>query len=433
MKEYYFDRLGVQNGLRRLVSAKDEAQLWMAKQLLGESFLGTRTIVSLPMLTNETDIPSQSISPLLITNHITSYFQYPNLYFIYRDRLLPIGLKVGYTVNFDTSYASYIRNIVTNRSLSGLDKPVSKTIDQMLRRDMDFNPFFYFIENFKLVNTTSSQKQNEVTPQTFWESLNKNFKENIVALHTFKNVDCKSYVKNREIRFNIGSDQAYQNSIEFTYNFYSGEGIELANIFLELQRLLVLQILGMFRIQYSSRKSAKHKLKEFMEFVQEKGVVLFERELVAIYKYFYNRNSVSLFNRVNMGGNQANLLEKINNMAWDMLATRYLERILLLQDADFTIPLFASSDKALTEYFKLFPVKLSMVHRPSQNVISIPETITEQYFIKEGCGDIVKQYLSPEFKNKRIAGFNVGNDVISERTKSELQELLSVLTHDTNI
>lgn len=431
MHQHFFDRPEVQDALWRLVSAKDEVQLWMAKQLFGDSILGSRIIVSLPRLTNKTDIPSRSISPLLLGSHIVSYFQHPYLYFIYHERLFPPLLRVDYTISFDTSYGNYVKKIVTTNSLNGLEKSVINTFDQILRKDMDFNLFFYFVENFKLVPSTLSQNKDKITPLSFWESLNSQFRNNIVALHTFKEVNCRHYIQTGELKFNIEPAQAYRKSIEFTYNFYLGEGKELANFFLELQRLLVLQMLGMFRIQYSSQKSAIHKLNEFMEFVQEKGVVIFERELVAVYKYFSNRNSVRLFKRVNMGGNQANIFEKTNNLAWDMMAARFLERTLVLEHGDFTIPLLASSDRALIQYFSLFPVKVTVFHRPSGNVISIPETPTEFYFNKEGCGDIIKKFLSPEFKEKRISEFNVGNEVISDRIKSELEDLLPVLTRNT--
>lgn len=432
MKEYFFDIPEVQYALRRLVFAQDEAELWIAKQLLGESLLGTRIIVSLPVLTNETDIPSRSISPLLVTSHIAPYYQYPNLYFIYHERIHPIRISVGYTISFDTSYASYVKQVVNNQSLDGLNKSVTNTFDQIIRNDMDFNMFFYFIENFKLGNTTLHQEQYEGTSQSFWESLNTKFKENIVALFAFKDIDCRHYIETGKIRFNVDHSQAHQNSVEFTYNYYVGEGKTVADHFLELQRLLLLQMIAMYRIQYSSRKSAKHKLTEFMEFIQDKGVAIFERELVTIYKYFQNRNSVRLFNKVNMGGNQANLLEKIDNLTWDMIAIRFLERTLLLQESDFTIPLFASSDKALLEYLELFLAKATLVHLPRNNVLSIPKTTTEAYFIKEGCDDIIRLYLSPEYKDERASKFDISNDVISARIEDELEKLKFVLNQETS-
>ena len=195
----------------------------------------------MPKLTSETDIPSRSISSLIVSNQVVSYYKYPNLYFIYHDRLYPIHISVGYTINFDTNYASYIKQIVTNNSLRGrgLEKSVVNTLDQIMRNDMDFTLFYYFIENFKLVNETLSEKRENMTPESFWESLNIKFRDNIVALHKFKEIDSKYYSETGKIRFQVDNEQAYKNSVDFTYSFYMGEGKNAADIFLELQRILL--------------------------------------------------------------------------------------------------------------------------------------------------------------------------------------------------
>ena len=292
--------------------------------------------------------------------------------------------------------------------------------------------FFYYIENIKQ-GTSAARKMNyesHDSPMRFWESLNEEFRRNLIAIHLFNEIDCKYYQSTRKLRFNISAIEATRASIQFAYGFYASSAGK-ALIFERLvpfQRLILLQLIVILRIQFSSKSSPRTKLSQFLKFVQQKGAVYLDRETVLAFEYFKDSGSVPLFKKVNRGGAKKRLMSTISNMAWDMTAPRFVEQMLTARlQGDYTIPFFLSFDMALCRAIKAFPIKAAIIDVRSESVLSLPEIDTFEYFRREGCEEIVRKFFSPESKNERALRESVEPEVIMSRIRTEFRELWRLL------
>ena len=195
--------------------------------------------------------------------------------------------------------------------------------------NVNFDLFFYFVENIKIAFSVALRmaKGGFNSPLKFWKSLDKDFRWNIVCIKLFRYIDSSHYQKTRMLKFDIGFREAVRESIDFTYKFYaSAEGKELIEErLLPMQRLILIQLLAILRIEFSSKKGPREKLKQFLDFVQDKGEVYLERETILAHRYFKSRATVPMLEKINRGGEQKGLLKKIDNLAWDMTAARFME------------------------------------------------------------------------------------------------------------
>jgi len=303
-------------------------------------------------------------------------------------------------------------------------------INDILDHDLNFDPSFYFIENIKKAYPIALRIKDEGTnsPQVFWESLDKDFRHNIISLELFLGVDCNHYQKTRELKFDISIEEAVRKSVGFTYWFYaSAEGQELISDFLFRQKAILLQLLAILRVQFSSSRGARNKIKEFLEFVQEKWVYS-DRETIVAHKYFKDRKMIPLLGKINRGGVQRRLMEKIDNLAWDMAAPQSMERMAVLQEAgDYMVPFFLTFDQKLRELIRCYPVKAVIIDRRSGGVLSIPELSTREYFDKEGCGDIVTSFFSEEKRRERFSREVPTLEILSDMINCEYRELRAIL------
>lgn len=260
----------------------------------------------------------------------------------------------------------------------------------------------------------------------FWESLDKGFRQNLVSLQLFRDVDCQHYQKSRKLKFNISYEEALGRSIDFTYQFYaSPERQELITFFLFLQKTILFQLLAILKIQFSSKRGAKNKTREFLEFVQKEGVY-FDRETIAAHKYFHDSKTIRIFESVNRG-TQTDLWGKIDNLAWDMTAPRFMETMIALQEpGTFMVPFFLTFDRNLRELIRCYPVKAAIIDRRSEGVLPIPLFSTHKYFEKEKCWHIISNFFSEEKQKERSANI-VPMEILSEKINSLYMELNTIL------
>jgi hypothetical protein len=164
-----FHKPEVQIVARRLAAAQNATELGLTERLMGESLYGIRAIVSLPVFEHGAHYRPISLSSLRLIDNVIPYLQFDYLYFIHHERLELIGLGIDYSVSFDTNYASYVKQVVAEGSLKGLDRTIMISIDRLLKKDVNFDLIFYFIENIKLAYPAISnlQKQKSESPMIF--------------------------------------------------------------------------------------------------------------------------------------------------------------------------------------------------------------------------------------------------------------------------
>ena len=414
-----------------LSGARKPDDLLTAESVLGKNSYGISAMVSLPFYEADAYFPAFTVPSTLRREYIVPYLCHPYVYFINHEPLVRPSMLIDYTVTFDTNFASYINRFVRGESLKGQQDEFMHIINDILDSNLNFDSSFYFVENIKEAYPIALRIKNDEnnSPQMLWESLDKNFRDNIVNLELFRCVDCDHYQKTRELKFDISIEEAVSRSVNFTFWFYaSDECQELIRDFLFRQKAILLQLLAMLIVQFSSSRGARNKIKEFLKFVQEKEVY-FDRETIAAHKYFKDRKMIPLLGRVNRGGIQRRLMEKIDNLAWDMTAPRSMERMAMLQAAgDYMVPFFLTFDQKLRELITCYPVKAVIIDRRSSGVLSIPELNTCEYFNKEGCEDIVTSFFSKEKQTERLSREVPNLEILSDRVDSAYRELNAILS-----
>lgn len=430
MVESRFHTPEVSRFVRLLSMARKPSDLLMAEAVLGKDSYGISTMVSFPFYGASSYFHSLTIPLTLRREYIVPYLCHPYVYFMNHEPLVRPSLRIDYTVTFDTNFASYINRFVRGKSLKGQQDKFMYVINDVLDHDLNFDPMFYFIENIKKAYPIALGMKDEETnsPQVLWESLDEDFRHNIISLQLFLGVDCNHYRKTRELKFDISIEEAVRRSIDFTYSFYaSAEGQEVVNYFLFIQKAILLQLLAMLIVQFSSRRGARNKIEEFLKFVQEKAVYS-DRETIIAHKYFKDRKTIPLLGRVNKGGVQRRLMEKIDNLAWDMTVPRAMEMMATLQAAgDYMIPFFLTFDQRLCELIKCHPIKAVIIDRRSGGVLPIPKLSTFEYFDNEGCKDIVTSFFSKEKQVERFSREVPTLEMLSDMVDSEYRELSTIL------
>lgn len=415
----------------RLSVAQRPNDLLMAETVLGRDSYGIDAMVSFPRYEAGSHFSPFTAPATLQRKYVIPYLCYPYVYFINHGPLVRPSLRIDYTVTFDTNFASYVNRFVRGESLKGQEDEIMHVIDDILYHDLNFDFSFYFVENIKKAYPLALGITKDATnsPQKFWESLDHSFRQNIVSLELFRNFDRQHYLKTRKPEFDIAIEEAISKSVKFTYWFYaSPEGQELIRDLLFLQKAILLQLLVILKVQFSSSGGPRKKIKKFLEFMQEKGIYS-DRETIVAYKYFKDRKTIPILGRVNKGGAQTGLMDKIDNLAWDMTAPRLMERMITVNEpGDYMIPFFLTFDQNLHELLRCYPVKAVIIDRRSGGVLSIPELKTGEYFEKEGCGDMVTSFFSEEKRIERFSREVPTLEILSDRINSEYRELNAILS-----
>jgi hypothetical protein len=253
----------------------------------------------------------------------------------------------------DANYTSYIETFLKKFNASEFTEgKIYKTLDSLLKNNFNYDYTFYLLENYK--NLFSSGKE------MFTISNQKHLAvyENLYHLELFKSINQQSYINGNEIEFMISENEAKQRTDELINIFYKTNNKDKLKVFIDMHQNITLLLIGIWQIQFSSKASAKNKMKMVFEFVINKVGIYYERELITAFKYFENTQSVGMLNKINKGGNQEGLLERIENIAWDFLVPRVMEfQININKEKSFFIPLFLSHDKKLKELIRLFKIK----------------------------------------------------------------------------
>ena len=432
--EFLLDTPEIRRFAAYLTVAQRPRELSIAEAVLSRDSYGIGAMVSLPTYEAGSHFPLFTAPSTLPRKYVIPYLCYPYVYFINHEPLVRPLLRIHYTVTFDTNFASYINKFVRRESFKGQEDEIIHVIDDILYYDLNFDSSFYFVENIKKAYPIALGMTRDATssPQKFWELLDGSFRQNIISLTLFGNVNHQHYLKTRELKFDISTEEAIAQSVKFTYWFYvSAEGQELLKYFLLHQKTILFLLLLILKVQFSSREGPRKKIRKFLELMQEEGMY-FDRETIFAHKYFKDRQTIPILGRVNRGGAQTGLREKIDNLAWDMTAPRLMERMIALDKlGDYTIPFFLTFDQNLHELFGCYPVKAVIIDRRSEDVLSIPVLNVGAYFEKEGCGDMITSFFSEEKKKERFSKEAPTLETLSDRINNMYRELNAILSSNS--
>lgn len=429
----------IQNQLlvKALIAVKEPRDLIYFKSQLRNIPSNIRFIISLPILYSVPDIPYFIVPSSTNDSHIVPYLCNVYLYFIRNEKILLPWKNVeaiDYSVTFDTNFASYITSIIRGKSLKRQQNEIKRVLNSLLINDVNFDDSFYFLENIKMIAPVIKKLRNKslISPIKFWKMLNKELRWNLVCLEIFRSVDCTEYQKTRTLHYSVSFIKASRKIVNFLYAFYSStENQTMIEDFLFLQRLILLYLLAIIRIQFRSNKNVKNKLEEFLAFSQNVTGAYLERETTLAYKYFKDRNAVVFLRSINKGGRQKRLLKKIDNIAWDMMAPRFMERcfVLMLGRGDYYIPFFLSFDSKLREMLGYFPVKAVILKPDEGSVLSVPVQNSGEFFRKEGCEELFTKFFSQKSTQERFTQEITDNTDLLRLIKNEYRQLRFVLEY----
>lgn len=372
-------------------------------------------------------------SPL---DYLVPYFESEHIYFLeddlLRDMLSSTEVKFGidYTLMFDTNISSYINKLVRGESLGKVQDKIIPLIDEILHDDLNFDYLFYMLENVK--NITHLIGIEHKSKISFWRSLDIEFRSNMVSLQIFRSIDCKEYKRTSNPKPLFTHRSATRKAVNFAYDFYVSEsGREHSLNFILVQRAILLQLIGMVKVQLSSNRSASKKMAEYFKYIHEVVGAYFDRESVIAHKYFLDRYNIGILHKIHKGMPMSRLLKKLDNIAWDMAAPRFMEKLIssmaLNSEGRYFIPMFVSFDNKLRELLSLFPVKGAIYSKSNGELIPLPKTKTMTYFQSQGCGKDLEYLFSAPLKAERMSRHKPTRLSVHECIKREYRELRKII------
>ncbi|NNA43136.1 hypothetical protein HBO18_03255 [Pseudomonas lactis] len=364
---------------------------------------------------------------------LVPYFSGGEVYFL-NDRILfsyhqqgRADFKIDYSFMFDTNMASYVDALMRGRPLKTMHHRVVAFVDDILNDDLNFDYFYYMAENVKEVKNIHQCAA--YSPLKFWKTLSKKFRNNLVSLQLFRSIDCAEYKRTSNPKPRFTHREAARRAINFSHSYYaSEEGRAQVLSFALMQRVILLQVIGMVKIQLSSNKSAKHKISEFFDYVNDVVGVYLDREAIVAHKYFVDPRLISMLEKIKKSQKAPRrLLKKLDNIAWDMAAPRLMETLIMSQGmGDFFIPMFISFDGGLKQVLKAYEVKGVVFDSRRGGLIPLPRVNTEDYFKAHGCADALLKIS--EKRDERSDKPTANRDTVHQLIKREygvLRKLLS--------
>ena len=345
-------------------------------------------------------------------DYLVPYFSTDKIYFLEDELLGNIKFNKGYkfyidyTLMFDTNIASYINKLIRGEDLKNNQVKIVSFVNELLHDNLNFDTWFYMIENVKNIKEKIEFK--EKSKLSFWKGLNKKFRQNMVSIQLFNSIDCNDYKKSLNPKPKYNFIQATRIAVDYCYDFYMSEsGRENSLNFVLVQKLILLQIIGMVNIQLSSNNGYKKKMREYFKYIHDVVGIYFDRESVIALKYFIDRKNVTILNDFQKKMPIDNLLVKLENIAWDMAVPRVMEKLMVTlhdsKEGRYFIPMFVSFDSKLRELLSLYPLKGAVYCKKNTGILQLPKINTIEFFTKNGLIDEFNYFYSKPLKNERMS------------------------------
>ena len=419
----------IENLLFDLSEAKNPADILLSWRRMGTKVSTAKAIIAIDEY-ERSFLPPNIIKTLYSDDSdFVPYFQSSKLYFIDNEILgnmlssyNNVEIPIDYSIMFDTNYASYIHQFVNNPS-NNLSNEVFTTIALLLRENYQYDFNFYLIENSKSMDLKSVYDFN-----TFIHDHNEIY-QNIISLELFKSIDSTLFKNTGKLNYTITKSEATQNATDLiTKLFCTKHGIEYLQNFTFLQKQMTLFLIGMLNIHFSSNKGPQKKIHELFDFMNEKVGVYFERESIVAHKYFKKNGNLRIFRKIQKNGDATNILQTIDNIAWDFVAPRVMEFFMRFGgEGKFFLPFILSHDVGLKEILKLFNIKACYID-DNPGFIPVPSINTQDYYKTEKCEINFESYFSKEDKLKRAITINKNKEVIDQLINEECNKLIETIS-----
>lgn len=356
-----------------------------------------------------------------------SYFMNEKIYFLDKD--IYKGMKtvkggnynfeVDYSVMLDTNYATYINRFINKPEK--LNNKIKKTLEILIENDVRFDYNIYIIENYFNVFLKADNSFSTERDKTY-------FYKNLVNLELFKNIDKEKYMKNGSISFNISRTEAYVLADKIYNNILNSPDAVLAfDVYNDIYRTMVLYIIGILKVRFSSNKAAHNKMNDIFEYMNNVIGLYFEREIKFTYEFFDKPNEYKIFDKIHKNMRKDMLVKEVKNIAWDFSIPRIMEKFFKFSLTRYFIPLFLSHDKNLKSTFQAYNVKGVVFNKDKSLFISYSDFNLEDFFKEKKCKINFEDFFSKEAIEIRTNIFkeNINNDF--KIIKKEMDSLANIL------
>ena len=306
-------------------------------------------------------------------------------------------------VELDTQAVSYLKNIFEEyNKIPDYDK-IRKMIEYLQLPEVNYYCVPYLVEN--------AAKKDDINVIDCYK--------NIKSFMLFKSFDFSVFEEKGECAY-VRQEEDIQIDVDGLYNDMLSEKFYQAyeNLF-RMQKALYVLLLKTVCIEFTNRKSAKNKVMELFDFVNEQLGFIAERELEVCYYYFnHHEKTKKFFKKVQK--NSKDLLHTINGMAWDLIHIRLIEQQFTLKPTDevrFAIHVLLTYDDGLKEILQINPIEQIVFYKD----IPIPKL---KHFWIDNIPGAKEKLLSEENRRRRHQAF-VEKDV-NELTRTLEAELLSI-------
>lgn len=408
MKEFDKDEVRIcMYMLSRAESPSDAVSAWRLLQNRHQDLSAIVSLSNYEQAAVPASIKKYTAKP---NNYLVPYFSSEKMYFL-DDELLSSMFTSGefkfgidYTLMFDTNVATYINRLVRGESVGNIQPRLVALVDDILHDGLNFDHLYYMVENVK--NALSQIEHNYTSKLKFWRSLDKGFRKNMVSLQLFRSIDSEEYKRTSNPKPQFTYREATNNAIKFSFDFYASEiGKEQILNFVLVQKMILLQLVGIVKIQLSSGRGARSKMSEYFKYIHEVVGAYFDREAIVAHKYFSDRKSVAILEKIKKGGSKVQLLKRLDNIAWDMAAPRFMEKLIAnnIGRGRYFIPMFLTFDANLKELLSHYPVKGVVFNRSDGSFYPMPEINTKEYFEQHGCLDEIEYLYSDPVRSERLS------------------------------
>lgn len=131
---------------------------------------------------------------------------------------------------------------------------------------------------------------------------------------------------------------------------------------------------------------------------------MIESQSILAHKCFSDRNRIEVLEKIKKGMDTTRLQKKLDNIAWDMAAPRFMEKLMGTGgQGDYFVPFFLTFDKGLRELLSAFRVKGVILNKDTGQLIPIPEVNSHEYFKSHDCEKEIEYLFCDSVKDERLS------------------------------
>ncbi len=253
---------------------------------------------------------------------------------------------IDYSISLDTNAMSYLVPHMAGKRGGTIPADFQEVFEFIARPEVNIDPVPYFTEN--LTNLANDKSAARIF-------------ENIKAYEILRTLDAGWLESKGEVRSTLSEHELTTSAQQQISKMYMDIGNDAAlerTKFWHQQMYACLLKIAEIQLKSPSAGIGK-KMSAFMEFCHSTLATIFVREAAVARAYFTRGQNLTFFGKIQRKSKN-NILELLQNMAWDMWHIRQLEQSITFKPANearYFFPALLTFDHKLVEIMDLYPLK----------------------------------------------------------------------------